>query len=92
MKFPAEDFITAIEDSDLTEDQKRTIYAKLKVSGKINDSLYLKKDNEGNFECWYRNVDEKGVVDQGPTDYGIEEVLQEYIKTLEENKESTHTM
>jgi hypothetical protein len=40
------------------------------TKGKINDNIYLKKDNEGNLECWFKTEDE-----YEPTNYTAEEVV-----------------
>ena len=90
MKYKAQDLIDAINNANITEEQKRKIFANLKGSGKINDGLYLKKDNEGNIECWYINKDENNVIDQGPTDYDLDQVVNELVSSLEE--QPTHKM
>ena len=83
MTFTLKDLIQGILDSELTEEQKNDFIAKIQESNKITDGLYLRKDEAtGDYQCWFRNVDEDGMTDHGPTNYGVEEVIAEYKRSL----------
>ena len=75
MKFTTEELIRNIIESELTEEEKISMLNNIMTKGRINDGFYLKQDNEGNLECWYRNEDEYGTTDHGPTNYTAEQVV-----------------
>lgn len=75
MKFTSEELIRNIIESELTEEEKISMLNNIMTKGRINDGFYLKQDNEGNLECWYRNEDEYGTTDHGPTNYTAEQVV-----------------
>ena len=82
MKFTYEQLITEILNSELSTEEKTELIARIHHTSKIMDGFYLKKDNEGHLECWYRNVDENGVTDHGPTNFDAQQVVSEYISTV----------
>ena len=75
MKFTSEELIRNIIESELTEEEKISMLNNIMTKGQVSDGFYLKKDNEGNLECWYRNEDEYGTTDHGPTNYTAEQVV-----------------
>jgi len=75
MKFTSEELIRNIIESELTEEEKISMLNNIMTKGQVSDGLYLKKDNEGNLECWFRNEDEYGTTDHGPTNYTAEQVV-----------------
>ena len=75
MKFTSEELIRNIIESELTEEEKISMLNNIMTKGQVSDGLYLKKDDEGNLECWYRNEDEYGTTDHGPTNYTAEQVV-----------------
>jgi len=83
MKFTIKDLIAGIINSNLSNEDKINLLESIMETGKLNDGLYLKKDEEGLLECWFRNVDENGSVDCGPTCYDIEAIINDYAFHLE---------
>ncbi len=75
MKFTSEELIRNIIESELSEEEKISMLNNIMTKGQVSEGLYLKQDNEGNLECWFRNVDENGVTDHGPTNYTAEQVV-----------------
>jgi hypothetical protein len=75
--------IQEILNSELTEEQKNDLIGKIYANGTITSGLYLRKDEAtGDFQCWFRNVDENGMTDHGPTDYSPAEIIAEYKRSL----------
>jgi len=77
-KFTIRDLIRAILQSDLDDMTKTDFLTTISTSAQITDGLYLKKNEDGSVECWYRNIDENGVTDHGPTNYNVDQVIEEY--------------
>ena len=75
MKFTTEELIRNIIESELSEEEKISLLNNIMTKGRINEGLYLKKDEEGNLECWFRNEDEYGTTDHGPTNYTAEQIV-----------------
>ena len=75
MKFTTEELIRNIIESELTEEEKIALLNNIMTKGRINDGFYLKEDENGELECWFRNIDEFGTADHGPTNYTAEQVV-----------------
>ena len=75
MKFTSEELIRTIIESELSDEEKVSLLNNIMTKGSINDGYYLKKDEEGNLECWFRNEDEYGTTEHGPTNYNVEQVI-----------------
>jgi len=86
MKFTIKDLISEVLKSELDEEQKVSLLEIISTTGRITNGLYLKKDNEGNVECWFRNIDENGMTDHGPTNYGPEQIVAEYALSVGKGK------
>ena len=82
MKFSMKDLAQAIVTANVPEETKVGLLERIMSKGTVTDGLYLKKDGQGMLECWYRNVDENGVTDHGPTNYTPEQIIEEYAQSL----------
>ena len=83
MSFTIRELIIDILDSNLDEGEKIEILNRLYTTGRVSDGLYLRRNaGTDELECWYRNVDENGQTNHGPTNYTSEETVQAYIHGL----------
>ena len=80
MRILFKELINAISNSDLPDEAQIDLMHRVATFRMITDGLYLKELEHGVFECWYRNVDEDGTTYHGPTNYGIEEVINAYAQ------------
>ena len=81
MKFTIRELMEAIITSDLDQEGKTDLLTRISTSAQVCDGFYLKKDEQGLVECWFRNVDENGVTDHGPTNYNVHQVIEEYKRS-----------
>ena len=80
MSFTLKELITDILDSDLDQGEKIAILDRLYRSGKVSEGLYLRRnDGSDDFECWFRNVDENGQTEHGPTNFTSKETVNACI-------------
>ena len=84
MKFTMEEFVNGVMASDMSEESKNALLASVRANGKVKDGFYLRKDDDGMLECWYANVDEYGTIDRGPTNYTVEQVIEEYKYSIKQ--------
>ncbi len=77
-KFTIRELMSAILNSDLDQESKTDLLTRIATSAMICDGFYLKKDDNGLVECWFRNIDENGVIDRGPTNFTVDQVIEEY--------------
>ena len=82
MKFTLNDLILELLNMELDNEKKANIIERITTTGRINDGLYLRKNQEGKLECWFRNIDENGVTDHGPTGYDVEDITREIKSEL----------
>jgi hypothetical protein len=85
MKFTTKELITGIINSNLPDEEKITLLERIMTTGKLNDGLYLKKDEEGYLECWLKTTNKDGNVECVPTCYDVETILNDYTFNLEAN-------
>ena len=82
MKFTVQELMATIVSSDMDDQRKTDLLTRVFSTGKITDGLYLKKGEDGLLECWFRNVDENGMTDHGPTNYDVNRVVEEYKNSV----------
>ena len=75
-----------INDESLSREDKSTIiervdYASHGINKFITPGLYLRSElnensNEIDMQLWYRNVDESGMINHGPTNYDSDQITE----------------
>lgn len=79
MSFTIRELMDSILEREMDNDKKGQLLEDIYLRGKITNGLYLRRNaGTDELECWYRNVDESGQTEHGPTYYGPEEILDEY--------------
>jgi len=79
MGFTIKELFDVILENDMDNERKSQLLENIYTKGKITDGLYLRRnDGTEELECWYRNIDENGQTEHGPTYFGPEEIVDEY--------------
>lgn len=84
MKFELKELLDVILSSEMEKEAKVELLDRIYKTGTIAPGFYLRReDSTDELECWYRNVDENGMTDHGPTNYTPEQVVGLYVDSLE---------
>lgn len=79
MKFTFKELLDAIMDAELGKEKTVELLDRIYRTGTVAPGFYLRKDDGSeDLECWFRNVDENGQTDHGPTNYTPEQVIGVY--------------
>ena len=83
MKFTFRELLDSILKAEMEREQTVELLDRIYRTGTIMPGLYLRKDDSSDdLECWYRNVDESGQTDHGPTNYTPDEIVGVYEESL----------
>lgn len=85
MKFTSKELIAGILNSKLSNEDKINLLDRIMNTGQLNDGLFLKKDEEGYLECWFKTTNDKGNIEYVPTLYDVETIINDYSFNLEAN-------
>ena len=76
MKFTYKELVTSILNKVSDNEELVEVLDKMHKSNAINNGFYLRHNEEDDsYECWFRNIDEFGTADHGPTNYTAEQVV-----------------
>ena len=79
MGFTIKELMDSILESEMDNERKSQLLENIYVRGRITEGLYLRRtDGSEELECWFRNTDENGQTEHGPTYLGPEELVEEY--------------
>jgi hypothetical protein len=82
MKFTIKELIAGVVNSNLSEEDKIELLTRISTTAKIVDGFYLKKGEDGLLEFWFRNEDEYGTTEHGPTNFDVEQVISEFARSV----------
>ena len=79
MSFTIRELLDTILERDLDNSEKSELLERIYTKGRITDDLFLRR-NHGTpeLECWASERNEKGQIEEWPTNLDAVEVIDEY--------------